>query len=78
MQGSLDVPRRFREVREFRLTCFASRPDEVFDGVTNTESFPEAKGLDHIDCLQPVGQIDRKSTRLNSSHIQKSRMPSSA
>ena len=24
------------------------------------------------------GQIDRKSTRLNSSHIQKSRMPSSA
>ena len=25
-----------------------------------------------------TGQIDRKSTRLNSSHIQKSRMPSSA
>ena len=25
-----------------------------------------------------VGQADRKSTRLNSSHIQKSRMPSSA
>ena len=25
-----------------------------------------------------VGQSDRKSTRLNSSHIQKSRMPSSA
>ena len=25
-----------------------------------------------------VGEIDRKSTRLNSSHIQKSRMPSSA
>ena len=27
---------------------------------------------------QPVGRLDRKSTRLNSSHIQKSRMPSSA
>ena len=26
----------------------------------------------------PVGERDRKSTRLNSSHIQKSRMPSSA
>ena len=26
----------------------------------------------------PAGFIDRKSTRLNSSHIQKSRMPSSA
>ena len=27
---------------------------------------------------QKLGAIDRKSTRLNSSHIQKSRMPSSA
>ena len=26
----------------------------------------------------PAGAVDRKSTRLNSSHIQKSRMPSSA
>ena len=28
--------------------------------------------------LKDVRQLDRKSTRLNSSHIQKSRMPSSA
>ena len=28
--------------------------------------------------LQTVSKVDRKSTRLNSSHIQKSRMPSSA
>ena len=28
--------------------------------------------------LLKVGQLDRKSTRLNSSHTQKSRMPSSA
>ena len=28
--------------------------------------------------LLPPGFLDRKSTRLNSSHIQKSRMPSSA
>ena len=34
----------------------------------------------HLDTVQfPRGQsLDRKSTRLNSSHIQKSRMPSSA
>mgnify|MGYP003349624288 CR=1 FL=1 len=28
--------------------------------------------------INPAGQIDRKSTRLNSSHIPLSRMPSSA
>ena len=34
---------------------------------------------DEIDLLKPsVVAEDRKSTRLNSSHIQKSRMPSSA
>ena len=36
-------------------------------------------GVTHIDVDQLDHQsIDRKSTRLNSSHIQKSRMPSSA
>ena len=30
-----------------------------------------------LDCRKAIGE-DRKSTRLNSSHIQKSRMPSSA
>ena len=29
-------------------------------------------------CIDPDGLIDRKSTRLNSSHYQQSRMPSSA
>ena len=31
-----------------------------------------------LDCARQTEEIDRKSTRLNSSHIQKSRMPSSA
>ena len=31
-----------------------------------------------VSQLQPLRSLDRKSTRLNSSHIQKSRMPSSA
>ena len=32
----------------------------------------------HGGHLRPYGQIDRKSTRLNSSHLARSRMPSSA
>ena len=35
-------------------------------------------GLGHSDDLNNIMYPDRKSTRLNSSHIQKSRMPSSA
>ena len=35
-------------------------------------------GLDLVDAVRTLGPRDRKSTRLNSSHIQKSRMPSSA
>ena len=36
---------------------------------------PQLVPLDRFECLV---RPDRKSTRLNSSHIQKSRMPSSA
>ena len=46
-------------------------------------SFPRYPNLvKELEVVRPnqvwVGDIDRKSTRLNSSHIQKSRMPSSA
>ena len=41
--------------------------------VSATEMLKKAKAGHYA-----VGQLDRKSTRLNSSHIQKSRMPSSA
>ena len=34
--------------------------------------------VDYYGTYTPVNQIDRKSTRLNSSHIPLSRMPSSA
>ena len=37
-----------------------------------------AVGMGEGDSLNAYVRIDRKSTRLNSSHIQKSRMPSSA
>ena len=38
----------------------------------------ESKALSGIDSLYSIVQIDRKSTRLNSSHERLSRMPSSA
>ena len=46
--------------------------------VTNDDGI-HAEGLRVLTkALRPLGEVDRKSTRLNSSHIQKSRMPSSA
>ena len=39
---------------------------------------PEVKALVERYLIQMMDELDRKSTRLNSSHIQKSRMPSSA
>ena len=35
-------------------------------------------GNDYVDLSTVDGDIDRKSTRLNSSHVSESRMPSSA
>ena len=68
-----ELPRR----RGRRLP--ALKPQEVVDVVRDHQRF-------HVHALfqQPLFEIDRlmeldrKSTRLNSSHIQKSRMPSSA
>ena len=47
---------------------------ELWKGLRVKHSFSYRE----VDILSPDGQEDRKSTRLNSSHIQKSRMPSSA
>ena len=44
----------------------------------NNDRDPWAKRMADVLNLQVNGVKDRKSTRLNSSHIQKSRMPSSA
>ena len=63
---------------EARLNTYTTKPEQdIKDGVLK-----QARNLDIP--LQPESIIvqrssgDRKSTRLNSSHIQKSRMPSSA
>ena len=42
------------------------------------EMFEEGKRLAGIYGAENVFDLDRKSTRLNSSHIEESRMPSSA
>ena len=57
-----DDPRVLAALEEYLTAVEAGRP------------------VDHLEFLQRHGAIapDRKSTRLNSSHIQKSRMPSSA
>ena len=55
------------------------RDDDVVGTVAVTRPQPGAFAEDEIALLQTFAdQADRKSTRLNSSHIQKSRMPSSA
>ena len=41
-------------------------------------AFPFSRGSSHPKDQTQVSHIDRKSTRLNSSHIATSRMPSSA
>ena len=55
----------------------------VASGLCRRCSKPLVKNHGDIECLacgtlEVPGLTDRKSTRLNSSHIQKSRMPSSA
>ena len=41
-------------------------------------SFGDQKGMTEEEFLSGIVQIDRKSTRLNFSHVSESRMPSSA
>ena len=53
--------------------CAATRADG-FEVIEADLSLPEGVAA----LLAAVAERDRKSTRLNSSHIQKSRMPSSA
>ena len=57
----------------------AGLPDIILHGTaTLALAISQALGHDARGPAAPVRSVDRKSTRLNSSHIQKSRMPSSA
>ena len=62
------------------LTLFARRGEKLDEPRDDRQSL--LFGFIDMDLrfarLQQAAPLDRKSTRLNSSHIQKSRMPSSA
>ena len=64
---------------EAELKALANKPDDDIDysdiPVTEDKQWSEAT---RGKFFRPLKTQDRKSTRLNSSHIQKSRMPSSA
>ena len=44
----------------------------------NGQGVPDSRKADEVKLYALRGGLDRKSTRLNSSHYQQSRMPSSA
>ena len=53
-------------------------PDDVPMYKSNCVVLPTSTGQEAIEIVMCYSQLDRKSTRLNSSHSAKSRMPSSA
>ena len=59
------------------LTAFAALAALGVAGGSARAEYPERQ-ITLVACFPAGGGTDRKSTRLNSSHIQKSRMPSSA
>ena len=61
-------------MKELHLNI-VSPEKEVFNGEVKSVTLPGTSG---VFSILPQHAPDRKSTRLNSSHIQKSRMPSSA
>ena len=77
-------PRRLRRddftrrlVREHRLSVDdLIYPVFVLDGKNRREAVPSMPGVERLSLDQLLP--DRKSTRLNSSHLKLSRMPSSA
>ena len=54
-------------------------PEDAFTApILGTERAGNGVVIREDGLILTIGYLDRKSTRLNSSHIQKSRMPSSA
>ena len=85
-EGSIRVlgipPDRPEEL--FRVAGYCTQGDSFPRGLTGYQfiySYLRVHGYVHAEAARMTGEAlekDRKSTRLNSSHIQKSRMPSSA
>ena len=75
----LDEPTRGIDVgAKYEIyTIMAKLVDEGMSIIMISSELPEVLGMSDRVYIVSSGK-DRKSTRLNSSHIQKSRMPSSA
>ena len=79
--------RMARDVSEHRMSLELGKSGSYIRGVTSGAALPSLKELFNIiayfnmtpaEFFAPLEDEDRKSTRLNSSHSAKSRMPSSA
>ena len=64
------------DFQRIELTARRILHDRIEEGSKGTE--PELWGQYFVSLFSGCGVLDRKSTRLNSSHSQQSRMPSSA
>ena len=80
---AFDVVRK--EGYPWRRTYVRQRNPDLGDGMLTPRQqeiwqflVEYADGHGYPPTVREIGEADRKSTRLNSSHIQKSRMPSSA
>ena len=77
MSDASFAPLRARAPAKINLGLFVGPPRP--DGRHELASVMQSISLcDELTLSPAAGKADRKSTRLNSSHIQKSRMPSSA
>ena len=70
----------FGEPIEFKpyLDHYREDPRKAVDALTTAIQWAMEGQVIHVERIDADDLVDRKSTRLNSSHIQKSRMPSSA
>ena len=68
---------KFREILGERSGALEARVAELKESKRTAADAAERERLDH-ELVGNDGQGDRKSTRLNSSHLRLSRMPSSA
>ena len=62
---------------EFYGDSYKGNDEPIFVGIPTFLKLPWLRSKAELEKVRP-DVADRKSTRLNSSHIQKSRMPSSA
>ena len=74
----VEASKQGRLLSEDRLKEAAEALDDCYAATQNADTFDPANFAKAIQKVEAVFAKDRKSTRLNSSHVSESRMPSSA